>query len=314
MKFSVTILGSNSAFPTSKRFPTAHVLNVHERFFLIDCGEGTQLQIRRNKFRFGKINHIFISHLHGDHYFGIFGLISTMALLGRKSDLHIFAMPDLETILEFQLRYFYEDLPYKIIFHPLQTKNPELIYEDKSLTVESFPLKHRIPTCGFLFKEKKHDARIKKEMIDFYQIPIRDIVNIKQGADFINKEGETIPNDRLTYPSGQQRSYAFCSDTAYSEKIVPVIQGVDLLYHEATFLHEKADQAKKSGHSTALQAAQIAKKANVKKLIIGHYSSRYKDVTPLVDEARSVFPETYPANENESWEVHFITRDQIAVQ
>ncbi|MCF8374066.1 MAG: ribonuclease Z [Bacteroidales bacterium] len=311
MKFSVTILGSNSAFPTSKRFPTAHVLNAHERFFLIDCGEGTQLQIRRNKFRFGKINHIFISHLHGDHYFGIFGLISTMGLLGRKSDLHIFAMPDLETILEFQLRYFYEDLPYKIIFHPLQANEPELIYEDKSITVESFPLKHRIPTCGFLFREKKHDARIKKEMIDFYQIPIRDIVNIKQGADFINKEGEIIPNNRLTFPSGQQRSYAFCSDTAYSEKIVPVIQGVDLLYHEATFLHEKADQAKKSGHSTSQQAAQIAKKANVKKLIIGHYSSRYKDVKPLVDEARTVFRESYPAIENESWEVPFITRDQV---
>ncbi|MHA1629066.1 MAG: ribonuclease Z [Candidatus Heimdallarchaeota archaeon] len=308
MKFSLTILGSNSAFPTSKRFPTAHVLNVHERFFLIDCGEGTQLQIRRNKIPFGKINNIFISHLHGDHYFGIFGLISTMALLGRKSDLHVYGMPDLEKILEFQLKYFYEDLPYKIVFHPLQNKKAELIFEDKNITVESFPLKHRIPTCGFLFKEKKHDARMRKDMIEFYQIPIRDIVKIKQGADFATTDGDVVPNNRLTYPAGKQRSYAFCSDTAYSEKIIPTIENVDLLYHEATFLHELSRQAKSSGHSTAQQAAQIAKKAKAEKLIIGHFSSRYKDVAPLLNEARTVFPESFVAVENESWDVPFETR------
>lgn len=311
MKFSVTILGSNSAFPTSKRFPTAHVLNVHERFFLIDCGEGTQLQIRRNKFRFGKINHIFISHLHGDHYFGIFGLISTMALLGRKSDLHVYAMPDLEKILEFQLKYFYEDLPYKLIFHPLQSKTPETIYEDKLLTVESLPLNHRIPTCGFLFKEKQPDARMKKDMIGFYQIPIREIVKIKQGADFVTEDGRMVPNHHLTYPAAKPRSYAFCSDTSYTEKIIPTIKDVDLLYHEATFMHELVAQAKKSGHSTAHQAAVIAQKSNVKKLIIGHYSSRYKDVTPLVEEAREVFPETYPAIEDDSWDVPFEIREQV---
>ena len=303
MKFSLTILGSNSAFPTSKRFPTAHVLNVHERFFLIDCGEGTQHQIRRNRFRFSKINHIFISHLHGDHYFGIFGLLSTMALLGRKADLHIFGLPDLKTIIDFQLNYFYEELPYKIVFHPLQYKYEEIIYSDKHVEVTSFPLKHRIPTCGFLFRETTKELRIKKDMIDFYQIPIKEIGRIKQGADFTNDEGELIPNNQLTHPPLPQRSYAFCSDTTYSEKIIPFIQNTDLLYHEATFLHELADQAKSSGHSTALQAGMIAKQAQVKKLIIGHFSSRYKDVTPLVEEARSVFTESYPAEEDESWEV-----------
>ncbi|MEA3443840.1 MAG: ribonuclease Z [Bacteroidota bacterium] len=301
-------MGSNSAFPTSERFPTAHVLNVHERFFLIDCGEGTQLQIRRNKIRFGKLNHIFISHLHGDHYFGIFGLISTLSLLGRKTDLHIYAMPDLEKMINFQLKYFYDPLQFKIIFHPLQHKTKEIIFDNKNLEVASFPLKHRIPTCGFLFKEKKHEARIIKEMIDFYKIPIKDIVKIKQGSDFITPDGDKILNARLTNPAGEQRSYAFCSDTAYSEEIIPHIENVDLLYHEATFLHELADQAKSSSHSTSYQAATIAKKANVKKLIIGHYSSRYKDISPLVDEARAVFPETYPAIENESFDVPFARR------
>ena len=303
MKFSLTILGSNSAFPTSKRFPTAHVLNVHERFFLIDCGEGTQHQIRKNKFRFSKINHIFISHLHGDHYFGLFGLISTMALLGRKNDLHIYAMPDLEDILTFQLKYFYEELPYKIVFNPLQSKKPEVIFEDKVVTVTSFPLKHRIPTCGFLFQEAPKELRIKKDMIDFYGLFIRDIVKAKQGEDIIKDNGDVIPNGKLTYPPEKPRSYAFCSDTMYSAKTSEYVKDVDLLYHEATFLHEIADQAKKSGHSTALQAAEVAKDANAKRLVIGHYSSRYKEIEPLVEEAQSVFPNTVPAIEGETWEV-----------
>ncbi len=308
MKFSLTILGSNSAFPTSKRFPTAHVLNAHERFFLIDCGEGTQHQIRRNKIRFGKLNHIFISHLHGDHYFGIFGLVSTMAMLGRKTDLHIYGMPDLEKMLNFQLKYFYDPLQFKIVFHSLQNKYKEILYSDKKITIESFPLKHRIPTCGFLFKEKKHEARLQKEMIDFYNIPVKDIVKIKQGADFTTGEGIKIPNKHLTYPPAKERSYAFCSDTIYSEDIVQYVENTDLLYHESTFMHDLADQANSASHSTSYQAGLIAKKANAHKLIIGHFSSRYKDVTPLVEEARSVFPNTYPAIEDEVFDVDFDSR------
>lgn len=303
MTFELTILGSSSAVPTSKRNLTAHVLNAHERFFLIDCGEGTQLQIRKNKIRFGKINHIFISHLHGDHIFGLFGLISTFSLLNRQTDLHIYAHKELEHILENHIAYFERTLPFTIVYHHLNPEKNEIIYEDKRITVETIPLKHRIPTCGFLFKEKPHLRNLRKNVVQQFEIPIRKIQEIKEGADLELFDGQTIPNAELTLPPYKQRSYAYCTDTAYSEKIIPIIQHVDLLFHDATFNEQLSHQAKKTFHSTAKQAATIALKANVRKLIIGHFSARYKDVTPLVEEAGKVFNPVFPAEDGEKYVV-----------
>lgn len=299
MSFSVTILGSNSALPTEKRFPTAQALNINEKIFLIDCGEGTQIQLRKFSIRFGKINHIFISHLHGDHYFGLLGLIFSFSLLGRKHDLHLYSHPQLEDILACQLKHYGDDLGFRIVFNHFEASRSETIYEDKLVTVESIPMKHRIPTAGFLFREKLKDKNIRKEMIDYYHIPIRDILKIKKGADFETEDGTLIKNEILTLPPSEPCSYAFCTDTVYNVEILDQIRNVDLLYHEATFGSDLEEQAAISFHSTARQAAFIAKQANVKKLIIGHFSERYKDITPLLKEARTVFPETYSAEDGE---------------
>ncbi len=299
MTFELTILGSSSAVPTSRRNLTAHVINIHERFFLIDCGEGTQIQLRKNKIRFGKIDNIFISHLHGDHIFGLYGLISTFNLLNRKKDLHIYAHPELETILNKHIEYFERAISYNIVYHHINPKLNEIIYDDDNLIVETIPLKHRIPTCGFLFKEKPHLCNLKKDVVTVYNIPIHKIKSIQEGADFINEEGEVIPNARITLSPYKSRSYAYCTDTMYSEKIIPIIEKVDLLFHEATLAKNMKKQAKLTFHSTSEDAASIAKKANVGKLIIGHFSARYKDVQPLVDEAREVFSNTYSAEDGE---------------
>jgi len=300
--FELTILGSSSAVPTSKRNLTAHVLNVHERFFLIDCGEGTQIQLRRNKIRFGKINHIFISHLHGDHIFGLFGLISTFNLLKREIDLHIYSHSELERILTEHIRYFERNLSYKIIFHNINPEKSEIIYEDKAITVETIPLKHRVPCCGFLFKEKPHLKNLKKNVVERYQIPINEIHKIKEGCDY--KFGDdTIPNSQLTLSAYKQRSYAYCTDTAYSEKIIPSIQNVDILFHEATYANNFKKLAKETFHSTAEQAAKIANRANVKKLIIGHFSARYKDLSLLINQAKAVFGNTVTAEDGEKHKV-----------
>lgn len=292
MAFKLTILGSSSATPTSERYPTAQVLDASGRFFLIDCGEGTQIQIRRQKIGFGKIKHIFISHLHGDHYYGLIGLISTFNLLGLKNDIHIYSPSQLKDIIQPQLDFLKGDLQFKVIFHPLNFKKPQLIFEDKKVEVVSFPLKHSINCCGFLFREKEKEANIKKECIQQYNIPIAQIVKIKQGADFITEEGETIPHEVLTTPPPQPLSYAFCSDTAFHPPVAEIIKGVNLLYHEATFTEEMRDWADRTYHSTALDAAKMAKMANAGKLIIGHFSSRYKTTEPFLTEARTVFPNT----------------------
>ena len=297
MSFYVSILGSSSALPTSDRNLTAHVLNVDERFFLIDCGEGTQLQLRKYKARFSRLNHIFITHLHGDHTFGLPGLISSFNLLGRKNALHIYSHPDLEIIINQFLNHYFTQIEFPLVFHPLNYGSPELILEDGRIMVHSVPLKHRIPTCGFVFREKELLKKMKKDMIDYYHIPLKEILNIKKGDDFITDEGISIPNDALTIDPEPSKSYAFCSDTAYFEDIVQSISNVDVLYHEATFADEDVDRAKETFHSTASDAARIAKLANVKKLIIGHFSARYKDVSPLVEQARKIFPETYAAED-----------------
>jgi ribonuclease Z len=304
VSFSVTILGSSSAVPTSERFPSAHLVQAGERFFLIDCGEGTQIQLRRFKIRFGKINHILISHTHGDHVFGLFGLISTLSLLNRTTDLHIYAHPKLKEILDGHLKFFHDaGLPFNIIYHFLNSKKASVIYEDDQISVTAVSLKHRIASKGFIFREKPKPLNVRKEMIGYHQISLKDILKIKNGEDFISKEGKLIPNAQLTRPPFKPRAYAYCSDTAYSEKLIPHLQEIDLLYHEATYGNELAHRAKETAHSTAKQAAEIARKAGVQKLIIGHFSARYKNIEPLLEEAREIFPDTMPANDGMVFEI-----------
>jgi ribonuclease Z len=297
VSFTVTVLGSSSALPTSERNFSAHVLNVDERFFLIDCGEATQIQLRRFKIKFGRINHIFITHLHGDHILGLPGLVSSYGLLGRKNDLHIYAFAELENMMNDFSKFLGANLPFSIIFHHLDPHSTQLIYQNSKMEVYSFPLMHSSPTCGFLFKEKEKERNIKKEVVDKHQLSVKDILDIKAGADLINNAGKTIPNKDLTISPHKPRSYAYCSDTLYHEAVVPVIKNVDLLYHEATFSESNSKYAQETMHATAKQAAQIALKAKAKKLIIGHFSARQKNVSVLLNEARQLFPETYLAND-----------------
>ena len=303
MKFELTILGSSSALPTSKRNLTAHVLNVYERFFLIDCGEGTQVQMRRNKIKFGRINHIFISHIHGDHFYGIFGLLSSFNLLDRKADLHIYAHKELRKAIRYMKRNFEGHFSYSIRFHEINKETKEKIYEDNHVEVFSFPVKHKIDTSGFLFVEKQRLPNIKKDYVKKYNIPIKAIHGIKKGEDFELPDGQVIPNHKLTYPPYKPRSYAYCTDTAYDESLIPIIKNVDLLYHEATFNEDHKDQAAETLHSTAKQAAAIAQKADVKKLIIGHFSARYKIIDQLIDEAKSVFENTIAAEDGLKYKI-----------
>ncbi|MDP4226214.1 MAG: ribonuclease Z [Bacteroidota bacterium] len=303
MSFSVTILGSSSALPTSRRFTSAHLLNADEHFFLIDCGEGTQMQLRRYNVPFLKINHIFISHLHGDHTFGLIGLLSSYILLERKNDLHIYAYSELKKLLNPYIRFYLNDITFKIIFHDLDVRKNSVIYEDKILTVETIPLKHRIETCGFLFREKQKDLNIRKEYVQEYGLSIKDIQNIKKGGDFQSDGGEVIPNKILTFPPFHPRSYAYCSDTVFDESVIPLVSQVDLLYHEATYCNKDLARARKNYHSTSSQAATIASKAGVKKLILGHFSARYKDILPLLKEAQAIFPNTSVVNDGDCFDV-----------
>jgi ribonuclease Z len=300
---NLTILGSSSALPTSERNPSAHVLAAHERFFLIDCGEGTQLQMRKHHIRFAKINHVLISHLHGDHVFGLYGLLSTFSLMGRVAPLHLYAPENYGEILRSHLADFDIHLNFEIDFIPLKEKDAVRILDDKYLTVTAFPLEHRIPAFGFVFTEKPADRKIKKESIEKYGIPVPVIMSVKKGADFITDDGTVIPNDELTLPAPAPRSFAYCSDTRYFKRLSSFVRGADLLYHEATFDREKQDLATITGHSTTIDAAKVALEAGAGTLIIGHFSARYKDVNILVEQARTVFPETFPAEDGRTYEV-----------
>ena len=300
MPFQLTILGTSSALPTSNRYPTAQVLNVLGRFFLIDCGEGTQTQMRKYKIGFSKINHIFISHLHGDHIFGLIGLISTMVLLGRLNDLHIYSHSELQKYLAHQLRFLYKDeIAFKIIYHPLNFNQEQVIYEDKKVTIRSFPLSHRIPTCGFRFDEKPALPNLIPAKIEEYHIPIRDRQRIKEGGDFLTSDGRIIPHTELTTNKHLARSFAFCSDTKFDESYIESIRNVDLLYHEATFAGNNQELAQTTFHSTGKDAATVALKAQVGKLIIGHFSARYKKHQPILEEALETFKETKAISEGD---------------
>ena len=301
MKFELTILGCSSATPTSNRFPSAQVLNISEHFFLIDCGEGAQIQLRRFSFKIQRINHIFISHLHGDHYFGLMGLLSSMHLLGRKKPVHLYAHANLREIINIQLKSSDTRLNYELIFHPLAYEKSEIILDEKTFTVETILLNHRIPCCGFLFREKPRERSIVKSKIKEFEIPVSFIPAIKNGEDFLTLDGRRIPNNEITLEPPPPRSFAYCSDTCYDERLLAQISEVDLLYHEATFLHEMLERAKETYHTTALQAGTLALKANVKQLIIGHYSARYKNPLPLLKEAQSVFPATLLGEEGKTY-------------
>lgn len=303
MSFSLKILGSNSATPAYGRHHTAQVLNVGRHHFLIDCGEGTQERLVKYKVHTWKINHIFISHLHGDHYLGLMGFIFTMHLLKRNHDLHLYGQRGLEEIILTQLKYSDSKLNYKIIFHELNTEAETVIFEDAKVSVSSFPLDHRIPCCGFLFKEKSKPYRINKEKLPA-DIPLKAIAALKKGKDYEDGDsGIVYSKKELTLPPRKSRSYAFCSDTKYCEKIIPIIRKVDLLYHETTFLKGKEQWAELTFHSTTEQAGLIAKQAKVGKLISGHYSARYRDLEPFFSEVKTIFPNSQLSIEGETIEI-----------
>jgi ribonuclease Z len=301
--FTVTILGSSSALPTSQRFPTSQVVRLNEQLFLVDCGEGTQIQLRKFGFKMGRINHIFISHLHGDHIYGLPGLISSLALYGKKGEVHVYAHSDLQQMMEGMMKFMNEIADLKVKYHPLNFRRNSVIFEDKKIQISSFPLKHRISCCGFLFKELETVLHLDKRALELYEIPVSQRANIKMGADLILIDGTVIPNSEITQPPKPARSYAFCTDTIIQKNIIPTIERADLLYHEATFGGDLSELARKTFHSTSVQAAELAKLAGVKKLVIGHFSSRYKSTVTLVEEARAVFPETYAANDGDCFEL-----------
>lgn len=296
-KFELYILGCGSALPTTRHFPTSQVLNVRDKLYMIDCGEGAQLQFRKSRLKFSRLNHIFISHLHGDHCFGLWGLISTLNLLGRTAELHIYSPRGLEALLLPTLAFFNRQMTYRVLFHEFDTDKPALIYEDRSLTVTTIPLRHRIPCCGFLFAEKQGLNHIVREMVDFYKVPLFEMNRIKNGADYVTPEGEVVPNRLLTRPADPPRRYAYCSDTICLPGLAAQLRGVDLLFHEATFASDNLGRAKETYHTTAVQAAELARSAEVKKLLIGHFSARYEDESVLLEEAREIFPETLLASE-----------------
>ena len=300
MNSSVTILGCQSATPRVNSHTTSQVLLMKNRHFLIDCGEGTQVQLRKYKFSFAKFNHIFISHLHGDHFFGLIGLLSTFALHGREKTLHIYAPKGLEEVinLQFEVTQSKSRATFTIEFHELSSAKSELIFEDKKVEVYTIPLKHRIYTNGFLFKEKTEERTLNIDAVRKYpEIEVCDYHNIKKGKDFVREDSSIIENSILTFDPPKPKSYAFCSDTSYLPSIVEIVKNVDLLYHESTFLEDRKDMTIKTGHSTAKEAATIAKMANAKKLILGHFSSRYFNLDTFKSEAQEVFENVIVAND-----------------
>lgn len=302
MTFEVTILGSNSALPAHGRHPTAQVLNHHDKLFLLDCGEGTQIQLSANKIRRSKINDIFISHLHGDHYYGLPGLLTSYHLLKRSEPLHLYCPKGLQEILSLHFKYSDTRLVYDLVVHETDCSAPQLIYENKDLTVTTIPMKHRIECCGFLFREKAKERVVIPVQLEKYHVPVTLIKDIKAGKD-IELNGQLIPNHELTLDPLPPRSYAFCSDTLHTMDFLDQVQSANLLYHEATFMEESAARAALTFHSTARQAAMLAEKARVKKLLIGHFSAKYENLQFLLDEAKAVFRDTDLAIEGQTYPV-----------
>lgn len=295
--FKVHILGCGSALPTLRHYASSQIIEIRDKTFMVDCGEGTQIQLRRIRIHFNKISAVFISHLHGDHCFGLPGMLSTFGMLGRTAPINIYAPAELGPMLKAQLDMFCSGLEYEVRFNAVDTTLNKVIYEDKSLTVTTIPLNHRIACCGYLFREKPTLPHIRRDMIDFYNIPEYARNNIKNGADWTTPDGELVPNERLTTPADKPRAYAYCSDTKYVPALSELVKGVDTLYHEATYCTEDEKRASLYFHSTARQAATVAKNANAGKLLIGHYSARYDNEKALLKEAREVFPQTFLTDE-----------------
>lgn len=303
MKFELTILGSSSSTPIFNRNPSAQLLNVNEKFILIDCGEATQNQLLHFGLKANRIDQIFISHLHGDHYLGLVGLLSSLHLNGRTKAMDIFGPADLFEIIDLQFKLSQTVLKYAINFRATNSFEPELLFESWDVSVESFPLDHRIPCTGFKFTEKQRLRKIIKSKIEELSIPIDRIPFIKKGESFTDKKGKVHTAEELTTEAETPKSFAYCSDTVCSWKYLKNIMDVDLLYHEATFMNDLLARAEETFHTTALQAAEVALKANAKKLLIGHFSARYRDLDPLLNEARSVFLNTELAIEGKTFEI-----------
>lgn len=301
--FKVHILGCGSALPTLQHNASSQIVELREKLFMIDCGEGTQIQLRRSRIHFSKIIAVFISHLHGDHCFGLPGMISTFGMTGRTAPLHIYAPAAFEPILDQTLSFFCQGLEFKVVFHAVDTTQNKVVYEDRSLTVETIPLQHRIDCCGFLFREKPILPHIRRDMIDFYKIPISQINNIKAGADWVTAEGEVIANSRLTTPAEPARSYAYCSDTRYIKTLHELVKGVSTLYHESTYSAEDAERARLYWHSTSQDAARVARDASVGKLLLGHFSARYNNESQLLEEAKEIFPNSYLTREGATFDI-----------
>lgn len=301
--FRVHILGCGSALPTLKHYASSQVVQIRGKLFMIDCGEGTQMQLRKSGIHFAKISAVFISHIHGDHCFGLIGMISTFGMLGRTQPLHVYAPAEFGPMLEAQLSLFCQGLEFEVVFHKVDTTLHEVVYEDKSLSVETIPLQHRIPCCGYLFREKPTLPHIRRDMIDFYGIPTCHINNIKMGADWTDADGNTIPNSRLVTSADAPRSYAYCSDTRYIPTLHTLLEGVTTLYHESTYASDYEDRARLYYHSTARQAAMVAHDAHAGQLLLGHFSARYNNEEVILDEARSIFPNSHLTSEGAIFDV-----------
>lgn len=301
--FKIHILGCGSALPTLKHNASSQLIEMRGKCFMVDCGEGAQMQFRRSHIHFSKLNAIFISHMHGDHCFGLMGLLSTLGMLGRTSKLRIYAPKDYEPLFRQQVEFFMQTMEYEMEMIPVDTEKQQVIYEDHSLTVETVPLQHRVPCCGFIFREKPTLPHIRRDMIDYYGIPVSQINNIKNGADWTNEDGDVIPNARLVQPADSPRSYAYCSDTRFMPALKEQVKGVTVLYHESTYTSEQEDRAKIYYHSTARQAATIAAGAGVGTLLLGHYSARYNDEKVLLEEAKAVFDHSILSQEGMVFDV-----------
>lgn len=301
--FKIHILGCGSALPTLKHNASSQLIEMRGKCFMVDCGEGAQMQFRRSHIHFSKLNAIFISHMHGDHCFGLMGLLSTLGMLGRTSKLRIYAPKEYATLFRQQVEFFMQTMEYEMEMIPVDTEKQQIIYEDHSLTVETVPLQHRVPCCGFIFREKPTLPHIRRDMIDYYGIPVSQINNIKNGADWTNEDGDIIPNTRLVQPADSPRSYAYCSDTRFVPGLKEKVKGVTVLYHESTYTSDQEDRAKIYYHSTARQAATIAAGAGVGTLLLGHYSARYNDEQVLLEEAKAVFDHSILSQEGMVFDV-----------
>lgn len=311
MKFELTILGNGSAIPTLSQKPSAQILNHNEKLFLIDCGEGTQIQIRKYKIKFQRISAIFISHLHGDHYFGLIGILNTMQLLGRNKPLTIVCPEKLKTIIDIQMEGMQRNLSFSINYVFLNFTNGQKVFENKDIEVHTILLKHKIPCCGYIFKEKNKKRKINTENTSKYKVPVFYFNKLKEGHNYIDDEGKIIENKILTYDPPPKHSYVYCTDTAYNELIIENLKkifveddrNIDLLYHESTFIEKDKENAKKTLHSTAKQAAKVALNLKVNKLLLGHFSNRYTDLNLFLKEAQSIFPNTFLSEEGKTYKI-----------